>query len=344
MCHVDDMRAELTAGNRGMFSRRLMAAISDRLEKKEQVMLFINKRGYAGFISCRACGHVFKCPHCDVSLTFHKGNKLACHYCGHEEYISGKCPECGSEGYISGFKAGTQKIEDGIKKLFPQARVLRMDKDTTSGREGHAGILKEFSEGKADILIGTQMIVKGHDFPRVTLVSALAADMSLFAGDYRAAEITFELLVQAAGRAGRGARRGEMIIQTYAPDNYAICHAANQDYTGFFNDEIRFREMMNYPPVSFLIKLSISGKDESGVLSAVSLLKKNFFSGTLENTGIAVIGPAREPVYRIADEYRMAVYMKSADKGALDKLQRCMESFMRGDSAFAGVFTRWDRE
>ena len=344
VCHVDDMRAELAAGNRGMFSRRLMAAISDRLEKKEQVMLFINKRGYAGFISCRACGHVFKCPHCDVSLTFHKGNKLACHYCGHEEYISGKCPECGSEGYISGFKAGTQKIEDGIKKLFPQARVLRMDKDTTSGREGHAGILKEFAEGKADILIGTQMIVKGHDFPRVTLVSALAADMSLFAGDYRAAEITFELLVQAAGRAGRGARRGEMIIQTYAPENYAICHAAKQDYTGFFNDEIRFREMMNYPPVSFLIKLSISGKDEGGVLSAVSLLKKNFFSGTLENTGIAVIGPAREPVYRIADEYRMAVYMKSADKGALDKLQRCMESFMRCDSTFAGVFTRWDRE
>ncbi len=342
-CYVEDMRAELAAGNRGMFSRRLLAAIEDRLSKKEQIMLFINKRGYAGFVSCKSCGHVFKCPHCDVSLTFHKGNKLVCHYCGYEEEQAGKCPKCGS-AYVYGLRAGTQKVEDSIKKLFPSARVLRMDKDTTSGKEGHTRVLSEFAEGNADILIGTQMIVKGHDFPRVTLVSALAADMSLFAGDYRAAEVTFELLVQAAGRAGRGNRKGEMIIQTYAPENYAVCHAAQQDYTGFFSEEIRFREMMNYPPAAFMIKLSLSGKNEEEVIAAVSVLKERFFSGSLEEMGVNVIGPAKEPVYRIADEYRMAVYMKSKDKEMLDGIRRTIDGFIRSETVFKGVFIRWDIE
>ncbi len=342
-CTIADMRAELATGNRGIFSSELIKAMDDRLKRKEQIMLFINKRGYAGFISCRSCGHVFKCPHCDVSLTFHKGNKLVCHYCGHEEHIDKKCPKCGS-GYIAGFRAGTQKIEDSIKKLFPSAVVIRMDKDTTSGKDGHEKILREFASGKADILIGTQMIVKGHDFPKVTLVSALAADMSLFAGDYKAAEVTFDLLVQAAGRAGRGERNGEMIIQTYAPDNYAIRHSADQDYTGFFDEEIGFRKMMGYPPVSHMIKLSLTGRDEELLHNAVSALKRRFFYGDLDEMGISVIGPAKESLYFLADEYRMAVYMKSRDKTMLDELLRSIEEYMRKEDVFRNIFTRWDRE
>lgn len=342
-CYVEDMRKELAVGNRGMFSRRLIKAIGERLEKKEQIMLFINKRGYAGFVSCRACGHVFKCPHCDVSLTYHKGDKLMCHYCGHEELINKKCPSCGS-GYIAGFRAGTQKVEESVKQLFPGVRVLRMDKDTTSGKDGHARVLREFAMGKADILVGTQMIVKGHDFKNVTLVSAIAADMSLFAGDYKAAETTFELLVQAAGRAGRGSRTGEMIIQTYAPENYAISRAKEQDYTGFFSDEIKFREMMNYPPAAYMLKLSLSGRDEDILIKAVSLLKERFFYGSLEDMGITFIGPAKETVYRVADEFRMAVFIKSKDKGMLDELRKSIGAFIREESAFNNLFTRWDRE
>ena len=342
-CFVDDMRAELAAGNRGMFSRRLLRAIAERLEKKEQVMLFINKRGYAGFVSCKSCGHVFKCPHCDVSLTYHKGDKLVCHYCGHEEAIEQKCPSCGSK-YIYGLRAGTQKVEDSIKQIFPSARVLRMDRDTTSGKDGHTKVLREFAAGKADILIGTQMIVKGHDFPGVTLCCALAADMSLFAGDYRAGEQTFELLVQAAGRAGRGDKKGEMIIQTYAPDNYVIEHAKNQDYIGFFNDEIKFREMMNYPPAAHMLKLSLTARDEDTLNEAVSLLKEKFFYGSLEEMGITFIGPAKEPLYRLADEFRIAVYIKSRDKDMLDELRRSLGDYLRSEPLFKVIFTKWDRE
>lgn len=342
-CFVDDMRAELAAGNRGMFSRRLLRAIAERLEKKEQIMLFINKRGYAGFVSCKSCGHVFKCPHCDVSLTFHKGDKLVCHYCGYEEHIEKKCPSCGST-YIYGLRAGTQKVEDSIKQIFPNARVLRMDRDTTSGKDGHTKVLREFAAGNADILIGTQMIVKGHDFPKVTLCCALAADMSLFAGDYRAGENTFELLVQAAGRAGRGERKGEMIIQTYAPENYVIEHAKDQDYIGFFNDEINFRGMMNYPPVSHMLKLSLTARDEDLLNRAVSLLKEKFFSGSLEEMGVTFIGPAKEPLYRLADEFRVAVFIKSRDKDILDQMMKCIGDYIRSEQVFRSVFTRWDRE
>ena len=341
--YTEDMRKELAAGNRGMFSRRLLGAISDRLEKKEQIMLFINKRGYAGFVSCRSCGHVFKCPHCDVSLNFHRdGNKLVCHYCGFETPYIAKCPDCGS-GYIAGFRAGTQQVEESLKKTFPEARILRMDRDTTSGKDGHTKVLKEFADGNADILVGTQMIVKGHDFPGVTLVCALAADMSLFAGDYRAAENTFQLLVQAAGRAGRGDKKGEMIIQTYAPDNYAVRCAAAQDYPAFFKEEINFREMMNYPPVSFMLKLSLVSGYEDVLGEAVELLKKRFFYGDLEVMGVNVIGPAKEPVYKMSDEFRMAVFIKSKDKDVIDELRITIAEYMKNEPVFRKVFTKWER-
>ena len=206
-CHVIDLREEMRRGNRSILSIRLQELMEDRLKKKQQIMLFLNRRGVSGFVSCRACGHVIKCPHCDVSLSQHNNGKMICHYCGYEEPEAKVCPSCGSK-YISGFKAGTQKIEAIVKERFPMARVLRMDFDTTRNKDDYEQILSAFANQEADILIGTQMIVKGHDFPNVTLVGVLAADLSLYVSDYRASERTFQLLTQAAGRAGRGKEPG----------------------------------------------------------------------------------------------------------------------------------------
>ena len=231
---VVDLRQELREGNRSMLSRSLREAIEERLSSGEQVMLFLNRRGYAGFVSCRSCGHVLTCPHCAVSLSLHRGGKLVCHYCGYEQPAVKNCPRCGS-GFIRTFRAGTQQVEEELQREFPRARVLRMDLDTTRGKEDHQKILSAFAGREADILVGTQMIVKGHDFPDVTLVGALAADLSLHIPDYRAAERTFQLLTQAAGRAGRGKSRGLVIIQTYDPDHYAVQAAAAQDYESFMN-------------------------------------------------------------------------------------------------------------
>ena len=190
--YVADLRQELKEGNRSILSRHLQELMEDRLEKQEQIMLFLNRRGYAGFLSCRECGHVVKCPHCDVSLSYHRNGKMVCHYCGYEEPRTPVCPECGSR-HIGEFRAGTQQIEDIVKAQFPQARVLRMDMDTTRQKDGHEKILSAFANGEADVLVGTQMIVKGHDFPNVTLVGVLAADMSLYSDDYRSGERTFQL-------------------------------------------------------------------------------------------------------------------------------------------------------
>ena len=245
---IVDLREELRNGNRTMFSNRLMELMKEKLSKKEQVMLFLNRRGYLGFLSCRNCGHVITCPHCAVSLTEHGNGRLVCHYCGYETPGIKICPECGSK-HIGRFKAGTELVESEIKKLFPDNKVLRMDADTTRNKDGHAKILEAFENHEADILIGTQMIVKGHDFPNVTLVGVLLADVSLYSPDYMAAERTFELITQAAGRAGRGNKEGNAVIQTYSPEHYSIVHACNHDYESFYNEEIAFRELMDYPPV-----------------------------------------------------------------------------------------------
>ena len=203
---IADLRTELREGNRSIFSRRLQELMDEKLQKGEQAMLFINRRGLAGFVSCRSCGEVFKCPHCDVSLSEHRGGRLVCHYCGYEEIKPRLCPKCGSK-YVSSFRAGTEQIEDEVKKMWPKARVIRMDADTTRNKGGYEKILSSFANKEADVLVGTQMIVKGHDFPDVTLVGILAADMSLYASDFHASERTFQLLTQAAGRAGRGTKR-----------------------------------------------------------------------------------------------------------------------------------------
>lgn len=324
-----DLREELAAGNRSIFSRKLQELLSDRLQKGEQSILFLNRRGYAGFISCRACGHVMKCPHCDVSLSEHRGGKLVCHYCGYSQPSVSVCPECGSK-YISGFRAGTQQIEEKIRELFPQARTLRMDADTTKSKDSYETILSTFAGGEADVLIGTQMIVKGHDFPHVTLVGIIAADLSLSVGDYRAGERTFQLLTQAAGRAGRGNEPGEVVIQTYQPEHYAVVHAARQDYEGFYQEEIIYREMLQYPPVAHMLAVQIFAQEEKeGMELAQKLaqLAQKQVDGTEKTSNrMLVIGPAPASIGRINDIFRFVFYVKYQNYDKLIQVKDNLEA------------------
>ena len=337
-----DLREELKNGNRSIFSDKLRELITDRLEKKEQIMLFINRRGVAGFVSCRSCGEVIKCPHCDVSLNLHNNGKLVCHYCGYEQPMVKNCPSCGSP-YIGGFKAGTQKIEEMVKKQFPTARVLRMDLDTTRKRGGYEEILSAFANGEADILIGTQMIVKGHDFPNVTLVGVLAADLSLHISDYRAAERTFQLLTQAAGRAGRGHRQGEVVIQTYQPEHYSVVTAAAQDYEAFFEQEIFLREMMHYPPKWHMLVIHAAGAQEMLVKQAQDVLKyKILTQPDNEKSSLQVIGPADAAVSKVNDIYRKMLYVKAADYQKLVSIKNMLEEYIRIDPAFRTVNIQFD--
>ena len=337
--HVVDLREELKSGNRSIISEKLHELIEDRLQKKQQIMLFINRRGYAGFISCRSCGHVVKCPHCDVSLTAHRGGKLVCHYCGHEEPEISVCPSCGSK-HIGGFRVGTQQIEELIKKEFPSARVLRMDMDTTKEKDGHEKILEQFASEEADILVGTQMIVKGHDFPNVTLVGILAADMSLYADDYRAGERTFQLLTQAAGRAGRGSEKGEVVIQTYSPEHYSIETAANQDYESFYEAEISYRSVMGYPPVEQLLAILISGKEEALLETASSYIKA--YAERVNRNGVRIIGPTSPSVGKVNDVYRKVIYLKHAEYDALIDLKDKLEKYMEINSGFQNLWVQFD--
>jgi len=321
-----DLRQELKEGNRSIFSRKLQELLADRLAKGEQSMLFLNRRGYAGFISCRACGHVMKCPHCDVSLSEHYGGMLICHYCGYSEAKPGICPECGSK-YISGFRAGTQQIEEKLKELFPNVRTLRMDADTTRTKDSYEKILSAFANEEADVLIGTQMIVKGHDFPKVTLVGVLAADLSLSVGDYRASERTFQLLTQAVGRAGRGTLSGEAVIQTYQPEHYAVIHAANQDYESFYDEEILYREMMEYPPASHMLAVQVFAKEERrGKFLAEKLA--DVVKSMVENRKgekTRVIGPAPAAIGKINDIFRFVFYVKDAKYDKLIQIKDVLE-------------------
>ena len=330
--YIIDLREELKQGNRSVFSRKLRGLIEHRLHAGEQTMLFLNRRGYAGFVSCRACGHVMKCPHCDVSLSEHRNGKLICHYCGYEEIRHPNCPSCGSK-YLMGFKAGTEQIVEALHKEFPQARVLRMDADTTRTKESYEKILAAFADEKADILVGTQMIVKGHDFPNVTLVGILAADLSLNRNDYRAGERTFQLLTQAAGRAGRGDKRGEVVIQTYQPEHYSIVHAANQDYHGFYEEEIIYRDFMKYPPVAHMLAVLITSRDqEQGKeLSEkmTGLVNEEYKQQEINDQSLQVIGPAEAAISRINDLYRHVFYVKHADYQILVQVKDMLELFCK---------------
>ena len=319
---IVDMRKELRDGNKSIFSEKLKECIADRLEKKEQVMLFINRRGYAGFVSCRSCGVVMRCPHCDVSLSEHQSiGKLVCHYCGYEEKRHKICPKCGSK-YLLGFKAGTEQIEQEVNKLFPNAVTARLDADTTRQKGSMEKILEQFAEKKADILIGTQMIVKGHDFEDVTLVGIIAADMSLSINDYRAGERTFQLITQAAGRAGRGDKPGETIIQTYQPDHYAIVHAADQDYRAFYDEEILYRELGGYPPVKNIVGVLCTSPDRN--LAETTAQKMSDFIRS-SNEDATVMGPAKAGIGKINDIYRFVFYIKSNDKNTLIRCKDRLE-------------------
>ena len=321
-----DLREELKQGNRSVFSRKLRELMEQRLEKKEQIILFLNRRGYAGFISCRSCGHVMKCPHCDVSLSEHRNGKLVCHYCGYEETLQKKCPVCGSR-YLMGFKAGTEQIEETVHREFPKARVLRMDADTTKNKGSYEQILSSFAEQEADILLGTQMIVKGHDFPGVTLVGVLAADLSLNQNNYRAGERTFQLLTQAAGRAGRGEKPGEVVIQTYQPDHYSIVHAAAQDYAGFYEEEIAYRELMEYPPVQHMLAvLVISREQEEGESLAGQMAQLIRERG--EET-LHVVGPAEASIAKIQDLYRYIFYIRHREYQVLVEIKDTLERYCK---------------
>ena len=336
---VVDMRAELKQGNRSMFSKALIQGMQQCLEKKEQAMLFLNRRGIAGFVSCRSCGNVLKCPHCDVSLSQHSGGRLICHYCGFEMPLPSKCPQCGSV-YIGGFRAGTEKIEQEVGSLFPGVRVLRMDADTTKKKSGYEDILSAFANEEADILIGTQMIVKGHDFPKVTLVGVIAADMSLAISDFHASERTFQLLVQASGRAGRAQRPGNVVVQTYQPEHYAIQSACRQDYKEFYEREIAFRSLMGYPPVANLLLIIVSSEDENAAGQAV----KAFFNAVSEycDEGFRIIGPADAPIAKIQDIYKKILYIKHERYEELVNIKEWLEQEQKNIPIPRKVMVQYD--
>ena len=347
-CEIVDLRAELGAGNRSIFSRRLQELIEDRLSKKQQAILFLNRRGVAGFVSCRECGSVIRCPHCDVSLSQHQNQRLVCHYCGYETKLPDSCPSCGSK-YIGGFRAGTQKIQELAKKRFPKARILRMDYDTTRTKDSYEQILSAFAEHKADILIGTQMIVKGHDFPNVTLVGVLAADLSLNASDHHASERTFQLLTQAAGRAGRGDQPGDVVIQTYQPDHFSIQAAKNQDYESFYEEEILYRRLMRYPPVWNMLYILVTSPVKEKASQAIGQIA-GWIGKELEKSGargtwssLQVIGPSEASVSKISDIYRFVLYMKHPDYQILIRVKDFIEKRIeQSQGGWSGISVQFD--
>ncbi|MFD1928753.1 primosomal protein N' [Sporosarcina siberiensis] len=305
---IVDMREELRLGNRSMFSLDLAEAIRKRIDSGEQIILFLNRRGFSAFVLCRDCGTVVECPNCDISLTYHRASeRLKCHYCGHEEIVPLKCPECTSE-HIRFFGTGTQKVEEEITKLFPTARVLRMDVDTTRQKGAHERLLRQFSEGKADILLGTQMIAKGLDFPNITLVGVLAADTTLHLSDFRAAEKTFQLMTQVSGRAGRHELPGEVFIQTYTPEHYAIQLAKEQHYEPFYKHEMAARRQFGYPPFYFVTLVQFSHED---LLKVADFAEKGtrFLKDNL-SIDTQIIGPTAAAVSRVNNRYRYQCLLK----------------------------------
>ena len=337
---IVDLREELKKGNRSVLSTELKASLSETLQKKEQAMLFLNRRGYAGFVSCRACGHVMKCPHCDVSLSEHNGRRLICHYCGYETVKPQVCPSCGSP-HIGGFKAGTQQIEKVLEKDFPEARVLRMDFDTTRTKDSYEKILAAFSRHEADILVGTQMIVKGHDFPDVTLVGVIAADLSLNMDDYHCGERTFQLLTQAVGRAGRGVKPGHAVIQTYQPEHYSIRAAATQDYAEFYKEEMGYRLLMDYPPAAHMMTIFGACQDEELLKKAMYYIEA-FICRVSPKEELHMIGPAAASVGKVKDVYRQVLHLKNVDMAFLTAVREKLEQYIEINSGFRKIYIQFD--
>lgn len=339
---VVDLKEEFKMGNRSIFSMELKARIEERLAKKEQIMLFLNRRGFAGFVSCRACGTVMKCPHCDISMTYHRNGSLRCHYCGYETAFSRQCPVCKSS-HVAAFGLGTEKVEAALASEFPQARVLRMDMDTTRRKNAHQEILETFARGEADILLGTQMIVKGHDYANVTLVGILAADLSLHAQDFRSGEKTFQLLCQAAGRAGRGQKQGEVVIQTYSPDHYAIQAAANQSYEELYEEEMAYRKLLHYPPFDHMMVLLVQSGDENQAALAVQRIQKMIVQS---QNGVArpvmVMNPGQAALSKLKDVYRQVIYLRHEEAEVLLDLKDRLTPVLDKHPLFAGVSVQFD--
>ena len=337
--HVIDMRQELKSGNRSIFSGQLDGLIRDRLAKKEQIILFINRRGYSNFVSCRSCGDSIRCPHCDVSMTVHYGHRLVCHYCGYTAQMPQLCPSCGSP-YIAEFGVGTQKLEQMARTAYPEANVARLDTDMTSAKHASEAILKDMADGKTDILIGTQMVVKGHDFPNVTLVGIMAADTTLYTSDYASGAKTFELITQAAGRAGRSSRHGCVVIQTYKPEHYAISCAADGDYEEYFRHELAYRELLKYPPAVHIWTVQLASKDEK-LLTGYAELFLKLTKGSAHAEAAEIIGPVEAAVYKVNDYYRKLLYVKHANYDILLQIKDDVETpwkQARGEAAVSILY------
>lgn len=307
---VVDMREELMSNNKSIFSNSLYEALNHTLNNKEQAILFLNRRGFSTFVSCRKCGYVFKCSNCDISLTYHSySSNLTCHYCGSKQKVENTCPKCKSK-YVKYFGIGTEQLEEQVKKVFPEAKTLRMDFDTTREKNSYEKIYDYFRNEKANILIGTQMVAKGLDFPNVTLVGVIAADLSLNLPDYRANERTFQLITQVSGRAGRGKKAGRVVVQTYSPDNFSIKSAVENNYLSFYKEEIEIRRAMNYPPFTKILVINLSSEKEELLIKNIQSLGNKLHSKLENNDKIEVLGPCPCSISKIKSAYRWQIIIK----------------------------------
>ena len=333
---IVDLRDELANGNKTMISCKLQEEIKKNIETKKQTILYFNRRGFSSFLMCQDCGHTFKCDRCDITLTYHKvENKLKCHYCGEEYQIPRECPQCGSKN-IKYIGAGTQKLEEQIKEMFPMASTIRMDIDTVSKKNSHEIILDKFRQENINILIGTQMVVKGHHFPNVTLVGAIFADTSLNIGDFRANERTFQTLTQVAGRAGRGNDEGRVIIQTFNPENYAIQYSKTQNYDLFYSTEIGIRKQLKYPPFCDIIAIALTGNNEKNLVTFSKNIHMYLRDRVIkEKFGVLLYSPVQCPIYKIKDKYRMRILIKCLYDDKMHKLLNDMlEKFEKESKKF----------
>jgi primosomal protein N' (replication factor Y) len=333
---IIDMRKELISGNTNIFSRELIIAINKALNNKEQVILFLNRRGYSNFVSCLNCGFVFKCSACDISYTYHAFTKnLICHYCGEKINLPKVCPVCNSK-YIKNFGIGTEKVEQEIKKIFPEQNILRMDSDTVTKKSDYQRIFKAFANKKANILVGTQMIAKGLDFPSVSVVGIISADVSLNSSDFRCSENTFQLVTQVSGRAGRAETEGSAFIQTYNPNHYAITSAQKNDYKSFYSQEIAFRKSMNYPPFTNIFCILMTSTNEILLIKKINLLKQIFMHCDKKKQ-FNILGPSQAIIYKIKNNFRQRILIKHRDENYLKKFVLFGVDFLRSHDSLENV-------
>lgn len=338
---IIDMREEIRQGNSSIFSKRLLSELEQTIKSGNQAMLFINRRGFSSFIRCRYCGYIPKCENCDVSLTYHKDEeKLKCHYCDAQYYMLSECPKCHNKGISTG-RIGTEKVVEEVQKVFPSVKILRMDFDTTTAKDSYAEILSSFANNEAQVLVGTQMIVKGHDFKDVTLVGVLDADLSLYFSDFRSNENTFQIITQVAGRAGREEKQGKVVIQTYNPNHYVFRFAKTYDYLGFFEKESNIRETTKFPPFSKIVRVLIKSQDEEKALTATRICYNNMREIGRINEGVFRIKAMRAPIKRINREYRFQVVIwveKDSEVEVLSQLYEAAKTVnQRGVTAFVEI-------